>query len=1143
MLTLRSAVIRRCLSLLLLLGFLGVWASPATVAQEARLLRFPAIHGNQLVFCYGGDLYTVTTDGGLARRLTTDVGYEMFPRFSPDGKWLAFTAQYDGNTEAYLMPALGGKPLRLTYTATLSRDDVSDRMGPNNIVMTWRDNDTILFRSRKIEWNDFNGQLMLVSTNGGLPEQLPLPRGGWCAFSPDKKKLAYNRVFREFRTWKRYRGGQADDIWIYDFEAKTLENITKDPAQDIHPMWHGDKIYFASDRDDLKRMNLYAYDLKKKTTTKLTSFTEYDVKFPSLGDKAIAFENGGYLYLLDLATEKVRKVPVQIAEDLAMGRGGLKDVSKEVSNFDISPDGSRALFGARGDVFTVPAKHGNTRNLTKSPGVHERNAVWSPDGRSIAYVSDRSGEDEIYVEPQDGRGETIQLTSNADTYKYSILWSPDSKRILWADKKLRLQFVTVETKEVTLVDQATDWEFSDYSWAPDSKWIVYARPEDKEPTRLALYSLETKQWKHITDAWFSSHEPIFSADGKMIFFVSERDFSPRFSHVEANHAYFDMSRIYFLTLAADTKSPFEPRSDEVKIKKDEKKDDKATAVKEKAKDSDKTEKATLADSDKKKDVEADKSKDAGKDATKDTDKDKSKDEAGTAVKVDWDGIGQRIGVLPVPPSGYSGLAAVGERLYYTRHGLRDERGRMFMFELDKDKLKETELGEVSGYALAADGKKMLIHANDGGYGIIDVPTGRIEIKDRLDLSDLKVDLDRRAEWSQIYKECWRQMRDFMFDPNLHKVDWARMRERYEPLVAHVQHRADLTYVIGELIAELNIGHAYVGGGDYPKAERIPLGLLGARLERDPASGALRIGRILQGQNWDRRLRSPLTEIGVTAHEGDFILAIDDAPVAAMNNPYAALIDRAGKQVRLKLAKQPKDEATWETTVIPTADERPLYYLNWVQKNIDRVSQATTNRIGYVHIPDMGEPGLNEFVKYYYPQTRKEGLIVDARYNGGGFVSPQIIERLKRELSMITIARNGAINLDPSGVVLGPKILLINEFSASDGDIVAYRFKKAQLGPVIGKRSWGGVVGIRGSLPLLDGGYMNRPEFSRYDVDGKEWIMEGKGVEPDITIDNDPTREFAGTDDQLEKAIAMELEALQKNPVKLPPPPPYPDKSK
>ncbi len=1091
--------------------------------EEARLLRFPATHGNQMVFGYAGDLYTVGSAGGVARRLTSDPGYEMFPRFSPDGKWLAFTGQYDGNTEVYLMPAEGGVPRRLTFTATLERDDVSDRMGPNNIVMTWRDQKTVVFRSRAAEWNPFKGQLMLASVEGGLPEPLPLPRGGWCSFSPDGKQLAYNRVFREFRTWKRYRGGQADEIWIYDFAAKTTEKITSDPAQDVFPMWRGDKIYFVSDRDESRRMNLFVYDAKTKTQRQLTRFADFDLKFPSLGDQAIVFENGGFLYRFDLAEEKAVRVPVEIHEDFAAGRGGPLDVSKATTSFDLAPDGARAVLGARGDLFSVPAKNGPTRNLTETPGAHERNAVWSPDGQWIAYVGDGTGDDEIYMRSQDGAGEPVQLTRNADTYKYSLTWSPDGKRILWSDKKNRLQFVEIGSKQVTLVDQSTAWEIREFVWSPDSQWIAFVRPEERRFSNIYLYSLDSRQKIPVSDGWFPVSDPQFSSDGRYFFFVSDRTFNPTYGRLEWNHIYQDLQNIYLVTLARGTKSPFAPKSDEVKLKKD---DEKSAPPEVKKSEPERSGETRGASQDAAGATEGEKKAMVAK---------KDGKEAKVVVKVDADGLAQRIAVLPIPASNYGDLTSVGDKLFYLR------KGKLFLFELDKE--KETELGDFGGYRVSADQKKMLV-AGGGTLAIVDLPSAKIDAKDKqLKLGDLQVKLDRHAEWAQIYRECWRQMRDFVYDPNLHQVDWPALRQRYEPLVAHVQHRADLTYIIGELIGELNLGHCYVGGGDYPKAERIPTGLLGARLERHARSGYYRIQEILPGQNWDKQLRSPLTEIGVNVKAGDYILAVDGKPADRMRDIYEALVGKAHHQVTLRINDSPNPQGAHDEVVIPTADEQPLYYLRWVLGNIEKVKNATDGRIGYVHIPDMGVPGLNQFAKLYYAQLNKEGLIVDVRGNGGGNVSPQIIERLHREPVFWTIARNGAVNTDPSGMVLGPKVLLLDQFSASDGDIVAYRFRQYKLGPIIGLRSWGGVVGIRGSLPLLDGGYLNRPEFSRFDLEAREWIMEGVGVEPDITVDNDPAREFAGIDDQLNRGIDEIKAALAKKPVKIPSPPPYPNKSR
>jgi tricorn protease len=562
-------------------------------------------------------------------------------------------------------------------------------------------------------------------------------------------------------------------------------------------------------------------------------------------------------------------------------------------------------------------------------------------------------------------------------------------------------------------------------------------------------------------------------------------------------------------LAKDTKSLVAPKSDEAEPAKDEKRAEKKAEGGEKGKPG------------------------------------KAKAAKKVVVKVDLDGLAERIDALPLAPASYGHLTCVDGRLYYCREGHHD--GKPTLAVYDFEKRKETELRSLTDYRISADGTKMLIRADDS-FVITDVPAGKAESKDgpedgKLDLSHMKVQLDRRAEWKQIYGECWRQMRDFLYAPNMQGVDWQQKRALYEPLLPYVNHRADLTYVIGEMIGELNIGHAYVAGGDYPKPRRILTGLLGAKIERDPDSHYYRITRILKGQNWDPKLRSPLTEIGVSVKQGDYILAVDGQPTNEMKNIYAALVDTVGKQVTLRVNAQPMTDGSHETVVVPTGDEGPLYYLAWVQGNIDRVSKATGGKVAYLHIPDMGPIGMNEFIKYFFPQTHKEGLIVDVRGNGGGNVSPQITEFLRREPAMITMARNTSSNIDPSGQILGPKVMLLNEFSASDGDIVAYRFKKHKLGPVIGKRSWGGVVGIRNPLPLVDGGSLFKPEFSRYDLEGKEWIMEGHGVDPDIVVDNDPAREFAGIDDQLERAIKVINQALHDHPVHLPPPPAWPDKTK
>ncbi len=1063
----------------------GTTATPA--AEEARLLRFPAIHGDQIVFTYAGDLYTVPTSGGTARRLTAHPGFEMFPRFSPDGKTVAFTAQYDGNTEVFVVPAEGGEPKRLTYTATLGRDDVSDRMGPNNLVMGWTpDSKNVLFRSRMRSFNDFIGQLFTVPVEGGLAEELPLPRGGFASYSADGKQLAFNRIFREFRTWKRYRGGMCDDVWLYDFATKKTEQLTDDPAQDIIPMCVGGRVYFLSDRGKEMRFNLYSVDPATKKVERHTEFTEFDIKFPSADEKSIVFENGGYIHRYDVKGGKAEKVKVTIAEDRVGARGGLTDVSKDVSATLPSPDGKRVLFGARGELFTVPTGEGVTRNLTRSPGVHDRNPKWSPDGKSVAFVSDATGEDEIHVGPADGSGPAKAITTGGDTYKYEIRWSPDSKKILWGDKKLRLQFVDVETKKVTLVDQAKAFETRDSTWSPDSKWVAFGRQEVDVMNKVYLYSLESGKSTAVTDGWYTASFPTFSGDGKYLFFISARDFSPTYGNTEFNHIYRDMARVYFVTLAKATPNPLRPKlDDEPEPKKDDKKEEKKDGPPE--------------------------------------------------VKVDLDGIGKRVVVLPGPAANYGGLQAAGGTLYYQR-GATGQPFSFFAFDLNTK--KETALGTVSGYEITADGKKMLV-AKDGKYGVIDLPKGPVAITEPLNLSGLEVTLDRRAEWKQMFNECWRQMRDFFYDPNLHGVDWVAVRKKYEPLVEHVSHRADLTYIIGEMISELAAGHAYVGGGEVPEVRKLQQGLLGAEYKRDEKTGFFQVARILPGENWIAKRRSPLTEVGVDVSAKDWIMAVNGRPTSEVKNINELLVNTFGKPVTLLVNGKPSAEGAKRVVVTPTADEGDLYYYAWVEGNIKKVSDATDGKVGYLHVPDMLATGLNEFAKHYYPQLKKQALIVDVRGNAGGNVSPQIIERLRREPAMVGIARNAEPSVDPGGTFVGPMVCLLNEFSASDGDIFPYRFRQHKLGQLVGKRSWGGVVGIRGSLPLLDGGTLSKPEFSRYDLEGKEWVMENKGVTPDVVVDNDPAKEFSGDDQQLSRAIEMMLADLKKNLPKTVSPPPYP----
>lgn len=1063
-------------------------------AKETRLLRYPHISGNLITFSYAGDIYTVDKSGGLARRITTSEGIEIFPRFSPDGKWIAFSGEYDGNREVYIIPSSGGVPKRLTYS--MDMPGIPERMGPEKAIMQWtKDGKRILYRSRQQAWNPWRGQLYFVSVDGGLPETFPFVQSGFASLSPDETKITYNRIFREYRPWKRYRGGQAEDIYVFDINTKINEKITDNPAQNFIPMWYKDKIYYCSDID--KTINIFVYDTKTKQSKKVTTFDYYDVKFPSLGGDFITFENGGYIYVMDLATEKYERINVEIAEDFQLVRESFVNVKDNITAYSIAPDAKRAVFSARGDIFTVPAEKGNIRNLTKSPGAHDRNAVWSPDGKWIAFVSDKSGEDEIWLVKPDG-SDLTQLTNTKISYKWEIEWSPDSKKILCSDKTMELYYVDIATKKVTQIIKSKSWEIRDYAWSPDSKWIAFSDGLLNGNSAIFIYSLDSKKIEQVSDEYFSSTNPSFSECGKYLFFVSNRTFNPTINTIEWNFSFNNMYKIYGITLQDTVQSPFAFESDETVAKAE----DEAKAKPEKTKD--------------------------------------EKAKTSSDTRIDFKNIANRIFELPIKSANYWGLMARKDKVYYVR--IADGQKPAFC-SFDFNTKKENELGNLTGYDITPDGKKIIFRSAKDFY-ITDLGDKIRTEKGRLNLSNMQVELDRKAEWKQIFEETWRQFRDFFYDPDMHKVDWKAMHEKYAQLLPYVVHRSDLTYILSEMISELNVGHAYVGGGEMPEVPAVPIGLLGATFELDKKSGFYKITKIYEGRNWEEQTRSPLTEPGINVKEGDFLIAIDGQNLTAENNPFKLLLNKANQYVTLKVNSSPNESGAKEYTVKTIKNENKLIYYNWVEGRRRYVEEKTDGKVGYIHVPDMGvDNGLIEFAKYFYPQARKEALIVDDRYNGGGNVSPMIIERLRRELVVAKNARNQEyVFTNPDAVITGPIVCLINELSASDGDLFPYQFKTLGIGKLIGKRSWGGVIGIRGSNPFLDGGYLYKPEFANFGADGT-WILEGVGQSPDIEIENDVYQEYIGNDQQLDRAIEEILKEM-KNDKKLKVPksaPPYPDK--
>lgn len=1040
-------------SLLVILTFTGLRA------DEARLLRFPATNGNDVVFSYAGDLYKAPLQGGVAVRLTSHIGNEIFAKYSPDGRTIAFTGQYDGNTEVYSIPATGGSPTRLTYTATNERDDLGDRMGPNNIVMGWTpDGKNIIYRNRI--GDGFPGKLWRVEKDGGMGEALPLPEGGFCCYSPDGKQLAYNRTFREFRTWKYYKGGQADDIWIYD--GKSVKNITDNPAQDIMPMWIGDEIYFISDRDHW--MNIFVYNTKTGATSKVTDFREYDVKFPSTDGKLIVFENAGYIYSLDPSTKNTSRIPIQLDAEGVYARPEKVNVSGLVTARSISSKGDRIAVTARGEVFSVPVTPGVTKNLTHTPGANERGAVFSPDGKYIAYISDRTGETEVYLQDVE-KTEPAQLTKNNDTYIRSLFWAPDSKSLLYTDRENRIVRLTVPEGAKTVLMSNPAAEFRGISFSADSKWITYTKPATNNMSVVYVYNLDEKKEIQITEKWYDSSAAIFSTDGKYLIFSSARDFNPTYSSVEWNYSYSNMNALYLALLSKDTASPLLPTD---------------------GKQEDGTSKP-----EQKKDPEA----------------------APAPIKVDADGIFERIIKLPSGVGMFRPIYCDGETLWY---------GGRSLSSMNLSTGEKTDLG---AYQMTVTGSKALI-AEGGKLYVTDIPKSKPHLEKPVDFSNLVADVDYSKEWAQIFDEAWRAFRDGYYLKNMHGIDWPAMKKKYEVLIPYVKNRLDLNYIIGEMIGELTSGHAYVSPGTYPQPERINLGLLGATITRDK-SGYFRIGHIYKGANYSASLRSPLAEQGLGIKEGDFILAVDGVPVKSTNNIYSLLVGKADVLTELTVNDKASENGARKIVVRPTSNEYPLVHYEWVVKNIEYVEKASNGKIGYIYIPDMGVDGLNEFARYYYPQLDKEALIIDDRENGGGNVSPMIIERLLREPYRMTMRRGSdRTEMVPEGTFYGPKVCLINKYSASDGDLFPWSFKANGLGELIGTRTWGGIVGISGSLPYMDGTDIRVPFFTNYDSKTGEWIIENHGVDPDIEIDNDPLKEQSGVDQQLDKAIEVLLEKLK-----------------
>jgi tricorn protease len=1067
--------------LAIILIAIGIFKSGKAI-DDARLMRFPDINNNLVAFVYAGDIWTVNSNGGEARRLTSHEGMELFPKISPDGNWIAFSAEYSGTRQVYIIPSEGGKSKQLTYYNSVGL--MPPRGGFDDIVLDWTpDSKNILIRANRTEFGERNGKYFLVNIEGGLEKPLQIVNGGFAALSPDAKKIAFTPIDREFRSWKRYKGGRATDLWIYDLGKNTSEQITDFAGADQCPVWYNSKIFFASDRD--LKLNIYSYDTQTKTVEQITKFTDFDVLWPSGSNGQLAFEKGGSLYKTNLETGLTEKITVNINFDNPNLVPYFKTVTGNIHSYSISPTGKRALFDARGDIFSVPAENGNTENLTQTQGIREVYPSWSPNGKYITYYSDASGEYEIYLLENKKGSKPEQITTNSTAWKYDNEWSPDSKYLLYSDRTLQLKLLNIETKVETVVDKATENEFRSYVFSPDSKWVAYVKQAPNGYSSIWVYNIPDAKNIQLTDDSFSDNSPVFSTDGLTIFFLSDRDFNLDFSSFEFNYVYNKSTRIFAMALKADGEKLFKDKIDIEPVKMD---------LKEKTKD-----------------------------------KEEKKEES-VNVTIDVDGINNRIIALPPKAGEYRNLAAVDGGVLYISDG------KLTKYNIAEEK-EEVILEKAVQAQVSADGK-MMLYRSGGDFGITKIAPGQKPDAGKLKLNNLEMKIDPAKEWQQIYNDAWRIYRDYFYVNNLHGVNWKAVKENYAQLVPFVGHRADLDFILSEMISESNTGHSYIDWGDFEKPKRIEGGLLGAQLIADEKTGYYKIAKIYKGQNWDESLRSPLTEQGVNVKEGDFLISIDGHEIKTTDNPYEFLENTIGKQVEIVVNSTPEKDFARTSTIKPIKSELDLLYYNWVLERRAMVDKLSGGKIGYIHVPNTAVEGNRELFKGMYAYNDKDALIIDDRYNGGGFIPDVMADLLNRKtLSYWNV--NGLTPMKTPGIAHnGPKVMLINGYSSSGGDAFPYYFRKKGLGQLIGTRTWGGLVGISGNARLVDGGNISVPRFGIFDENG-EWIIEGIGVYPDIEVLDRPEQLAKGIDPGIEKAVEVLLKELEKNPtkkVKVPEPP-------
>ena len=1096
------------LGLMLVLALVG---SVVRAAEEAPLLaRDPTLSKATIAFAYGGYLWSVPRNGGEARQLTTG-GHEGEPIFSPDGKWIAFTGQYDGNTDVYVIPAEGGTPKRLTW-----------HPGTDEALGWTPDGKRVLFLSDREAYADLT-RFYTVPVEGGVAEVLPMWRAFEGSYSPDGTRVAYVPNFQWQRAWKRYRGGQTTPIYLVKLSDLSLEKLPRENSNDSHPVWLGDTVYFLSDRNG--PVTLFAYDTKSKTVKEVLENKGFDLKSVSAGPDALVYEQFGGIFLFDPGSGKSKKVEIHLNGDLPATRPHFEKVGEKIQNAALSPTGARAVFEARGEILTVPAEKGDIRNLTRTTSIAERDPAWSPDGKWIAYFSDESGEYALHLKDQTGLGEIKKINlGNPPSYFYSPIWSPDSKKIAYTDKRLNLWYVDVE--KGTPVKVATE-RFEDptnatnETWSPDSKWLTYTKYLPSHQHAVFVYSLENGKESQITDGTADSRFPVFDKNGKTLYFAASTDVGLTVGWLDLSSFQHPLTRsVYAVVLKKGDPNPVEPQSDEEKVAKADEKG-----------------KAADKDKDKDKGKEGDKDKDKGKEG--------EKKEEPPVVTIDLEGIRQRIVALPIRAANYVQLDAGKTGVLFLSEIVDVPRfndppsATVSKFDLSTRKTEPFVSG-VTTFVVSANGEKALYRQGPppaGPWIIAGTAAAPKPGEGALKLADMEVYVDPRAEWNQMYHEVWRVERDFLYDPNHHGLNIPATEKKYSAYLPGVGGRADLNYLFVEMLGEVTIGHMFVGGGDVPKPREVKGGLLGADYKVE--NGRYRFARIYNGENWNPELRAPLTQPGVDVKTGEYLLEVNGQDVRPPAEVYSFFENTAGKQIKIKVGPNPDSKDAREVTVIPVDNEFALRNRAWEEDNRRKVDELSGGKLAYVHVPDTAVGGYTNFNRFYFAQVDKQAAVIDERYNHGGDIADYIIDMLKRPLRNCAISREGEKFCSPLAQIYGPKTMIINEMSGSGGDALPWMFRQDGVGPLVGTRTWGGLVGIWNYPPLMDGGFVTAPRGAIYGLHG-QWEVENVGIAPDIEVENDPASVAAGHDPQLEKAVEVTLEALKKNPVVLPDHPPYPN---